>query len=83
MGHRTFNNTPLYILNDFAFGLPKYLWHELPQYVDALAAKNSMIIAVETSNNPWLQTQSEKVIVYKQGKYEDYNNLKKKRESQS
>jgi len=65
-------NTPLYILNDFAFGLPKNLWHELPEYVEALAAKNSMIIAVETSNTPWLQTQSQKVIAYINGKYEDY-----------
>jgi len=65
--------TKIYILNDFAFGIPGYLWNELPEYVDALMKQDTIIIDIETTNNPWLRTKNHKQIAYINEKYVDVN----------
>ena len=68
--------TKIYILNDFAFGIPGYLWNELPEYVDALMKQDTIIIDMETTNNPWLRTKNHKQIAYINEKYVDVNQRK-------
>jgi hypothetical protein len=65
--------TKIYILIDFAFGVPGYLWNELPGLVDALMKPNTIIIDIETTNNPWLRTKNHKQIAYINEKYVDVN----------
>ena len=36
----------VYILKDFAFGVPGYLWNELPGLVDALMKNDTTIIDI-------------------------------------
>ena len=70
-------DTKVYILKDFAFGVPGYLWNELPGLVDALMKPDTIIIDIETVNNPWLRTKNKKQIAYIKGKYVDVNQRKK------
>jgi hypothetical protein len=69
--------TKVYILKDFTFGVPGYLWNELPGLVDALMNPDTIIIDIETVNNPWLRTKNKKQIAYIKGKYVDVNQRKK------
>lgn len=69
--------TRLYILKDFAFGVPGYLWNELPGLVESLMKPGVTIIDIETTNNPWLRTRNQKQIAYINGKYIDVNQRKK------
>jgi hypothetical protein len=69
--------TKIYILKDFAFGVPGYLWNELPELVDALMKPDTVIIDIETTNNPWLRTKNHKQIAYINEKYVDVNQRKK------
>jgi hypothetical protein len=69
--------TKIYILKDFAFGVPGYLWNELPGFVDALMKPDTVIIDIETTNNPWLRTKNHKQIAYINEKYVDVNQRKK------
>lgn len=71
------NETKIYILIDFAFGIPGYLWNELPGLVDALMKPDTIIIDIETTNNPWLRTKNHKQIAYINEKYVDVNQRKK------
>jgi hypothetical protein len=68
--------TKVYILKDFAFGVPGYLWNELPGLVDALMKPDTIIIDIETTNNPWLRTKNQKQIAYINEKYVDVNKRK-------
>jgi hypothetical protein len=45
--------TKVYILKDFTFGVPGYLWNELPGLVDALMKPDTIII-----KNHWGQVSS-------------------------
>jgi len=69
--------TRVYILKDFAFGVPGYLWNELPGLVGALMKPGVTIIDIETTNNPWLRTSNQKQIAYINEKYVDVNQRNK------
>ena len=69
-------NTKIYILNDLPLGIPCYLWIDLRDFVEALLKPDTIIIFIETFNNPWIRISSQKLIGYKDGKYEDLNQKK-------
>jgi ABC-type multidrug transport system ATPase subunit len=71
-------NTKIYILNDLLLGIPGNLWYELRDFVDALLKSDTIIIDIETTNNPWIRISSQKLIGYRDGKYEDINQIKNK-----
>ncbi len=71
-------NTKIYILNDLVLGIESYLLCELKDYVEALLKPDTIIIHIETINNPWIRVNSQKLIRYQDGKYVDLNQVKNK-----
>jgi hypothetical protein len=39
----------------------------------------SIIIDIETTNNPWIRIDTQKLIGYRDGNYDDINQIKNKR----
>jgi hypothetical protein len=71
-------NTKIYILNDLVLGMDSCLLYKLKDYVEALLKPGTIILHIETINHPWIRVNSQKLIHYEDGKYEDLNQEKRK-----